>query len=220
MPYQVTLFTVMILRQPPCVMAYLSVLVAAGACATRPPGPSADPPGGGPLPAGVAVSAHETAYDIAGSSAAELRDAMLRAGPRRGGLPYYGYHAWDVRWRFRWVPDRGGCAVRRPVVTLTTQITLPRWRPPADAAPALVDQWDAFLAALRTHELGHRTQARRAAGDVARALEAMRTQGCMGIEADANAAARRALERGRAADRRYDAETRHGWAQGVAWPPS
>ncbi|WP_437554758.1 DUF922 domain-containing protein [Sorangium sp. So ce367] len=92
---------------------------------------------------------------------------------------------------------------------------LPRWRPPPNAAPALVATWEAELRALVAHEEGHRDLAIAAGAAVAVALEttppaasAEALDEAMMTRADAALAAARERERA------YDQATAHG----ARWP--
>jgi predicted secreted Zn-dependent protease len=50
----------------------------------------------------------------------------------------------------------GGCTLREVRVSVHAEIVLPRWTPPADADSSVVTEWTRFIAALETHEAGHK----------------------------------------------------------------
>ncbi|MGK3990823.1 DUF922 domain-containing protein [Sorangium sp. So ce136] len=104
---------------------------------------------------------------------------------------------------------------RRPGATrpLDVVLVLPRWRPPPNAAPALVATWEAELRALVAHEEGHRDLAIAAGAAVAEALET--TPPAASAEALDEAMMTRAEAALAAArERAYDQATAHG----ARWP--
>src|SRR5262249_29721162 len=103
-------------------------------------------------------------------------------------------------------------------VYIRSEITLPRWTPPPDAPPALVEQWKQFLAALETHEIGHKDISARAARDVLTAIRRLDTM-CPSFGAEAKRATDGIVARLRVEQATYDAETRHGATQGATFPP-
>lgn len=222
-------------RRPRLAAILLPMLAACASGAT--PGPSgvAPPPDAAPvpvesrrlsarelgaIPAGVAVEAHELLYDVTGTTAAELREAMLRHGlVAESGRPVYGRHRWRARWSYRGQHGIGTCALRDARVQLTLETTLPRWRAPADAPAALVAEWGDFVRALDAHEREHRRLSLEAGREIARALRTNAAGSCAVVGEQANAAARHVIEAYRGHNRAYDDSTRHGLTQGAVWPP-
>ena len=169
----------------------------------------------------VAVRTRLRSYDIAGSSADELRAAMQRLGPKDpvSGTPYAGF----TRWRFAWSYDyarAAACAITDVRVVARVQITLPRWRGTHRADSSVAAEWTRFVVALRRHENGHAAIVRSAARRMARRLGLLRTfRSCARLERAADAAGARILEEARAAEAAYDERTRHGDTQGARFPP-
>jgi predicted secreted Zn-dependent protease len=161
----------------------------------------------------------EEFYDIRGSTAEDLYREMQRLGPEQDGRRFHGHTAWTINWRYTSQPSGSACRATRVEVTAEITLTLPRWHAPPDAPAELRRQWDAYLAALRVHEEGHRDLAVAAARRVHSRLSGFRTSDCRDFNRDANAEGRRILDRLRADDRRYDEETGHGRTQGAVWPP-
>jgi predicted secreted Zn-dependent protease len=94
---------------------------------------------------------------------------------------------------------------------------------PTEVAPydnqALVDRWRRYLDALCGCEGGHRDNGLRAASEIAELLPHLpAAPTCELADEAANAAARLVVERYRAQDEQYDADTRHGAGQGAVFP--
>jgi predicted secreted Zn-dependent protease len=169
--------------------------------------------------ASLIIRVSEAFYDIRGSTAEELHREMQRLGPEEDGRRFHGHTGWTVNWRFVSQPSGRACRATRVEVTAEITITLPRWRTPPDAPDDLRPQWDAYLAALRVHEEGHRDLAVAAARRAHSRLSGFRTSDCRDFNRDANAEGQRILDRLRADNRRYDEKTGHGRTQGAVWPP-
>src|SRR5579884_435549 len=168
--------------------ATLVAALAAWGCGAGPPPRAA--------PLAVTVAARERYYDIAGATAAALRDQIRRFGPADDG-----------------------CALREVRVTLTLTVTLPRWTPPAAAPADLRAAWRTYLERVRVHEAGHGAIAEAAARELLAALAAVHGPTCDAARAEATRTAERIVAAGRARNRAYDVETRHGQTQGVVLGP-
>jgi len=171
-------------------------------------------------PASPVIRVLEEVYDIRGSTAEELHREMQRLGPpAEDGRRFYGHTAWNIRWRFLVEPSGNSCRATRVEVTAYIVLTLPRWTPPQEAPEELRHRWDAFMAALRAHEEGHRDLAVAAARRVHSRISGFRTASCRDFNREVNREGERILDRLRTDNLRYDEETRHGMAQGAEWPP-
>jgi predicted secreted Zn-dependent protease len=104
-------------------------------------------------------------------------------------------------------------------VTLDVAVTLPRWKPPATASADLLKTWQAYSKAVRLHEAGHRAIAERNAREVMAALTPLRGVSCEKLSDDATRAAEQIVADGRARNRTYDIQTKHGQTQGVELGP-
>jgi predicted secreted Zn-dependent protease len=158
-------------------------------------------------------------YDVEGDSEAELRASLDARGPENDGARHDAYTAWYVNWRFPFQQSDEGCSTGPVTTTVRVTITLPRWRGYQDEHVPLMKRWRRYLDALKEHESGHRDTGFRAASEITEQLEALPPRPtCAESEAAANAAAVKVLERFRAVDADYDAETRHGATQGAVFP--
>lgn len=184
------------------------------ACGTRRPGDSPPPP----LPPGVVARPEERWYPVTGLTPGDVLRSIRENGPVADGRRVWGRHDWNLRWTYRYAPAGGACRIREVRVELRSATTMPRWVDRERADSALIRDWDLAMAALRTHENGHRDIAYRAAREVHRAVERVSAPTCGSIAARANARGQEVLRRFKEMNRRYDEETEHGGRQGLVWP--
>jgi len=201
-----------------------AILAAAAlglACSSGPP----PTPAAGPAPAAApeavrpTITVREHYYDIDGSSTGALRDQIRRLGPKDGGESRDALTVWNLEWTYHEVPSSDACALRDVRVTLDVAITLPRWAAPRGAAPEVVAAWRKYLEHVRLHEAGHRAIAERNARDLTAALAAVRAPSCREAGDSASRTAEQIVADGRARNRAYDVDTKHGQTQGVVLGP-
>ncbi len=189
-------------------------LIAAACATTHPENPALDA-----FPPGVAGSTDVTYYDVHGTTARELVAEMRRLGPKtETGAIFFGETHSPLRWEWKTRHDGPTCTASDVGVYVRSDITLPRWSPPADAPPALIEQWKQFLAALETHEIGHKDISARAARDVLTAIRRLNTM-CTSFSVEAKRVTDGIVTRLRIEQATYDAQTRHGATQGATFPP-
>jgi len=184
------------------------------------PTPAADSAALARAAARAAISAREQYYDIDGSSAGALRNQIRRLGPKdESGTSQDALTVWNLEWGYGTVQRGDSCVLRNVKVTLDLSVTLPRWKPPATATPGLVKTWQSYLKAVRLHEAGHRAIAERNAREVMAALTPLRGTNCDQLSGDATRLAEQIVADGRARNRAYDVQTKHGQTQGVELGP-
>ena len=150
-------------------------------------------------------------FDITGTTAGELRDSINAQGPLdSGGRRNDALTMWSIDWTWPLNAD-SSCILDSATISTTITVTFPRWQPPPGASASLIDQWNAYEAALVTHESGHVSFVVATAPEV---LAAIKGATC----AAAEAAAQAAVGRIRQHDIDYDAETNHGGTQGARFP--
>lgn len=187
----------------------------------RPAEPAATPtPAGLPIPPGFTEETIFVYYTITGSTAAELRAQMERLGPGGAGASHYDATTqWQFNWAYRGVPGPYGCAIEAVGVRATITVTMPKWEPPPDAAPALRERWRVFLAALLVHEEGHRQVAISHGQRMVQELQALPpAPTCAALKTVVDATAKQILDQAARADAEYDRRTRHGLEQGTKFP--
>jgi predicted secreted Zn-dependent protease len=204
--------------------ATLAVVALAYACGSSSPEVAPPPaPATAPVAASVprpSIVPTEQYYDIDGSSAGALRDQINRLGPKdESGKSRDALTVWSIEWSYAATSRPDGCVLRDVKVTLSVAVTLPRWKPPATATPEVVKSWQAYLRAVRLHEAGHRAIAERNAREVMAALTPLRGANCDLLSSDATRTAEQIVADGRARNRAYDVETKHGQTQGVVLGP-
>ncbi len=207
--------------RPPILAAVMLTL----ACASSPepastPTPAADSAALARTAPRAAVTAREQYYDIDGSSAGALRNQISRLGPKdETGTSHDALTVWSLEWTYGTAQRGDSCALRDVKVSLNVSVTLPRWKPPATATAELLKTWRAYLKAVRLHEAGHRTIAERNAREVMTALSALRGTSCGRVSDEATRTAEQIVADGRARNRAYDLQTKHGQTQGVELGP-
>lgn len=197
------------------VCAFIATVVAASACATtHPENPDLDK-----FPPGVAGSTEITYYDIQGSTARDLVTQLRLLGPKLPSGAFWAETRSPMRWTWRTKPDGGGrCTLTQVQVLVHAEMTMPRWVPPADTEPGLYASWQKSMAALQTHEIGHKDIAAATAREILQKLNAVSTF-CTGLSDEVKRMTDGILARDRAEQDAYDAQTRHGLTQGTAFPP-
>jgi len=203
----------------------LAALMLVGACASSPepasaPTPAPDSAALARAAARASITAREQYYDIDGSSAGALRDQIHRLGPKdESGTAHDALTVWSLEWTYGTAQRGDSCALKDVRVTLNVSVTLPRWTPPATATSRLKDSWRTYLRNVKLHEAGHRTIAERNARELMAALTPLRGASCQSLWDEATRLAERIVADGRARNRAYDVQTKHGQTQGVELGP-
>jgi len=163
----------------------------------------------------VTETVEDKTYEVRQRPGSSLLQALNAATPiRESGRAFFGYTYWHVDWRYRYErrPD-GLCAITSVAVKLAVTTTLPVLK---ESTPEVAAEFRRFLPALAAHEDGHHRVGQAAAQEVDAAIAQLPAMsGCPLLEAEANRVANEAIERGRRANKAYDAATRHGCTQGA-----
>lgn len=159
-------------------------------------------------------------YPVSMAEGGSLAQALSRATPirPRWWQRFYGLAAWKISWAFqRQRGADGTCRAAEVRVDLVTEITLPEL---VEATAADRASFDAYLAALQVHELGHHDIARAAAEKLLSGIERSDAfADCDTLEAYIGGLTERLVAEAKSAERRYDDETRFGRTQGVVLDP-
>ncbi|MBI1684522.1 DUF922 domain-containing protein [Caulobacter hibisci] len=151
-------------------------------------------------------------YDVPGRDQRAIRAAIDRLGPTDStdGERVHALTKWSYQWRWRRKNSPQGCSIDGVEIGLRITVLLPR-PVEGDRLNARVRKpWDAYMIALRRHELGHVAIARAGREEIRRALEAASCDGA--ADAAKAASARVGTE-----SARYDRETRHGRTEGASF---
>lgn len=172
------------------------------------------------LPRGAHADVQEnlvtTEYAVAGSPSATLLQLLNAASPiRENGRTFHAYTKWYVSWRFRWNESvDGSCRISSVATRVDGHMTLPRLN---GGAAEQRRAFATYLAALRTHEMGHYAFAQQAGREIdAKILSLPQMRSCASLESAANGLGHRVLNEHTAREKQYDASTGHGRTQG-AW---
>jgi len=195
--------------------ALVAIAVAATACATtHPENPELDK-----FPPGVAGSTDITYYDIHGRTARELSLQLRELGPKTSSGAFFAETSSPIRWTWRSkASGTGQCMLTQVQVIIHSEMTMPRWVPPADTEPGVYASWLKMISALQTHEIGHKDIAARAAREILQRLNGVNTF-CTSLSNDVKRLTDAIITRERSEQLAYDAETRHGVTQGATFPP-
>lgn len=159
-------------------------------------------------------------YDIAGTSAKQLRQEMNRKGPPdESGERFDANTKWWLKWNFWYEPGRMGCRFTRFELDNQSEIVMPRWRDANAASPLLRDRWNRYYQALLAHEMQHRTHGVEAEREIRQLAAGFRSaSGCAAIGDEFNRKAQQIIEKYRQADREFDRRTHHGMNEGARFP--
>ena len=155
-------------------------------------------------------------YDARAQPGHALAEALNEASPfRPDGQVFHSATAWFIDWQVRPEPTTDGrCKVGEVRVALHGEMMLPRL---LGGTSTQQSRFDAYLARLREHELGHYEIGREAARQLEKQFYALRpARSCGDLQAAARDAGARLLPKYEAMGDAYDAQTQHGKTQG-AW---
>jgi predicted secreted Zn-dependent protease len=165
-------------------------------------------------------------YGVEGASEQEIRASLSQRGPSAAGAGgsaaagrFDGLTDWQLRWSFRYQREGGSCSLAGATIDLSIVVLLPELRQPETLAPDLLARWQAYVAALETHEMGHVERQRAIARDLAAALDAsLPAATCSDLGQQLSALGEAHLQTIRVSDASYDVETNHGLTQGAFFP--
>jgi predicted secreted Zn-dependent protease len=156
----------------------------------------------------------ERSYPVSGRT---IRELAAQANQAQDG--WAAYANWRTDWQFWWLDSGTWCDITEGEVELQARITYPEWSPPAGVDRRAVARWERFMDNLTIHELGHITLALQGADAIDEMFDAGLTAAtCAEVERSADRAATRLHDRFERLNRRYDASTDHGVAQGTGLP--
>ena len=92
-------------------------------------------------------------YPVSGASGIALYRSIGENGPRVGAGSVIAYTTFDLKWSRDYVPENGGCTLKRARPFLTI---IYRWpRATGEMPPATQRLWERFIAGIEKHERVH-----------------------------------------------------------------
>ena len=166
------------------------------------------------------VTVKTETYDIYGTTARELREQMILFGVTwRDGRKYDALTTWFTRWQYTWESGVYACEITGAQTSVEVLYRLPRWANEEEAAPALRNRWERYMANLMVHENGHKDLGIAAATEIEEAIRAMPAElTCKALETAANTLGEEILDKYRALEVDYDQKTGHGRTRGAVFP--
>src|SRR5690606_29012114 len=92
-------------------------------------------------------------YPVSGATGIEIYRSIGEGGPRAGTGRAIATTTFDLKWSRDYVPENGGCTLKKARPHLIVITTLPR---PTRKLPAATQAlWDTFIEGIRVHEAVH-----------------------------------------------------------------
>lgn len=145
-----------------------------------------------------------------------LTDILNASSPiRENDKLFFGYTKWNIKWNYNWhEKPNGRCKLTRVTVDFSSSIQLPKLN---GGSTKQRKQFDKFLPALRTHELGHYKFGKDAAIAIDRKISSLpEMSSCKELGSTANKLGEQILNEYKKKEKQYDTSTSHGKTQG-AW---
>ncbi len=174
-----------------------------------------------PSPPSPRVNIRYRYYPIVGNTAAALRQQMSRMGPQSqtNGQRYDARTDWHVHWAYNYGRRGGRCAITSMNTRVDVLYILPGWTAPRNTPASLIAEWQRYMGALKTHEIGHKNHGVEAGTAVLRTLHGIAPQPtCEALQAMINQRLKNAVVPYNQKDLEYDRITRHGFTQGAVFP--
>lgn len=146
-------------------------------------------------------------FPIYGTTPRELHVSMYANGPFNEIVKQHvaAECGWRIRWKFDYIRERGQCRIGKFKITLSTEITFPKWQNPEAADESVRRAWARVAKTIRTHEDGHKANGIEAANVLARRLHALPAfDTCELLYAEISRAGKRIYAEYALLDRAYD----------------
>jgi predicted secreted Zn-dependent protease len=152
-------------------------------------------------------------YTIYGNTAEQRSQQLQRCAP---GGEYAGAASYQITWQYAYaVRSDGLCQIVQPKIGLHLTMILPRWQAGNQASSQEQTAWNAYIAALTTHERGHYSISKQYAQIMLHDLQDLSAQQCGNIQLSADTLLESRLAQLKTAQENYDATTNHGATQGA-----
>lgn len=165
-----------------------------------------------------AITLNEQFYTVTGQTSAEIRRNLNRNSPVRvDGRPFDAFTRWHVSWSFSYKHSSTECFIEEVSTRLEIEQIMPQLISPVPQQ--LKRKWDAYITALRHHEMGHRVFGNEAAADIENRLQNLRPRSeCATLEKFANEAAAKIIQKYIAKEKQYDSRSDYGSHDGAVFP--
>jgi predicted secreted Zn-dependent protease len=157
-------------------------------------------------------------YAVTGATVREIRRSMNASRPWRNRETVDAATNWRVEWKFAMESSGVGCRITDVNTVTTIATTLPRYVPPTNVPPEVVQYWVKYFGALARHEAIHAEMAKAAGLEIQTSLGAHSGLDCIILRLQADAAANSILNRRRREERDLDVRTQHGATDGARFP--
>ena len=159
-------------------------------------------------------------YAVSGCTADEIASSLRRTTTQSSAGRYeVGVTSSTTRYSYKYEEQGGSCRLKGASIAADITVMLPELPNMQGISSDTMSRWQAFMAALRTHEQGHVDIILKSAGVIKSTFESQ-TQAfpCSQLEATLKGSVQRETDVANAANEAYDASTNHGVNQGVAFP--
>ena len=155
-------------------------------------------------------------YSITGGTLGEIRQSLWQSRPWKNKSTVDGMTDWRIEWRYQVAPSNGACQCSSFTTKTTITTTLPHWKAPTNAPPAVTNAWVRYFTALAKHEAGHAQLALDAVAEQhARISELTEEPACAALKKKIDDLAGKIMDDYRKRDKEYDQRTEHGIKQGA-----
>jgi len=159
-------------------------------------------------------------YAVSGCNAEEIATSLRRSTTQSSAGRYeVGVTSSTTRYSYRYEEQAGSCRLKGASIASDITVMLPELPNSQGISPETMARWQAFMAALRTHEQGHVDIILKSAATIKSTFESQtQSMPCSQLETTLKGAVQRETDVANAANESYDTSTNHGVNQGVAFP--
>ena len=153
-------------------------------------------------------------YSIAGTTAKKLQKEIKAKGPvGLKGKRWDAFFKWKIKWK--WHTYAGRALFVATQSFLDAELIIPEAQNQESFSPAMKKSWDNYYCTLLRHEENHFKNAKEGYPTVSAAVRKAYDLNPKLKSKEANQVARRALNKIRKADLKYDRDTEHGKREGL-----
>lgn len=164
----------------------------------------------------TAIVSEPYTYTVSAGSLAGLRSGVMNCPIRtQVAGSYHAITARQIAWSYGFSQSGAQCTITNVRVGLHITQLLPDFAPKVGTPQSVIDAWNTYHTNLLAHENGHVDVAKRYAADLVAKLNALGTNDCSIIRAQAQTTVTSVLAALNATDIDYDAVTSHGATQGA-----